>query len=74
MPSFNEDAEAAGEFERTFFESLEEQSFRENRKSRAARNFFDAGIPEGTTADGIQLALEGRLGKRDWYKERFLAQ
>ena len=74
MPSFNEDAEAAGEFERTFFESLEEQSFRESRKSRAARNFFDAGIPEGTAADGIQLALEERLAKRDWYKERFLAQ
>ena len=74
MPSFNEDAEAAGEFERTFFESLEEQSFRESGKSRAARNFFDAGIPEATTADRIQLALEERLAKRDWYKGYFLAQ
>lgn len=74
MPSFNEDAEAAGEFERTFFESLEEQSFRESYKSRAARNFFDAGIPKEATADRIQLALEERLAEREWYKERFLAQ
>ena len=74
MPSFNEDAEAAGEFERTFFESLEEQSFRESHKSRAARNFFDAGIPKETTADKIQLALEECLAEREWYKGRFLAQ
>ena len=74
MPSFNEDVEAANEFERTFFESLEEQSFREKRKTRAARNFFDAGIPEGETAEKIKHALEERLTNRKWYKEHFLAQ
>ena len=73
MPSFNEDVEAANEFERTFFESLEEQSFRENRKSRAARNFFDAGIPERATAERIQLALKERLNEQKWYKELFWA-
>ena len=74
MPSFNEDAEAAGEFVRTFFESLEEQSFIEKHRHRAASNFFDAGIPEETTADDLQLALEERLANGKWYKERFLAQ
>ena len=73
MPSFNEDVEAANEFERTFLESLEEQSFRENRKTKAARNFFDAGIPERETAEEIKHALEERLRKK-WYKEHFLAQ
>lgn len=72
MPNFNEDAEAANEFERTFFESLEEQSFREKGKSRAARNFFDAGIPERATAKRIQLSLEERLNEQKWYKELFL--
>lgn len=71
VPNFNEDAEAANEFERTFFESLEEQSFK-HRKSRAARNFFDAGIPERATAEKIQLALEGRLNEQEWYKGAFL--
>lgn len=75
MPSFNEDVEAANEFERTFFESLGEQSFREKGKTRAARNFFDAGIPDGKTAEEIKHALEERLTKRKkWYKDHFLAQ
>lgn len=74
MPSFNEDAEAANEFERTFFESLEEQSFIEKRKFRAARNFFDADIPEKATAEEIRLALQKQLTKDRWYEDRFLAR
>ena len=61
MPNFNEDADAANEFERTFFESLEDQSFREKGKTRAARNFFSAGIAEQSTAGEIRINLEEQL-------------
>ena len=74
VPNFNEDAEAANEFERTFFESLEEQSFREKRKTRAARNFFNAGIAEQSTAGEIRINLEEQLMDEGWYRDRFLSQ
>ena len=74
MPNFNEDAEAANEFERTFFESLEEQSFREKGKTRAARNFFNAGIAEQSTAGEIRINLEKQLMDEGWYRDRFLSQ
>lgn len=73
VPSFNDDAEAASEFERTFFESLEAQSFH-GRRSSAAKRFFDAGIAEQSTAEEIRVTLEEKLVDEGWYRDRFLLQ
>ena len=74
VPSFNDDAEAASEFERTFFESLEAQSFYVRRKSSAAKRFFSAGIAEQSTAGEIRINLEKQLMDEGWYRDRFLLQ
>ena len=74
VPSFNDDAEAASEFERTFFESLEVQSFDVRRKSSAAKRFFNAGIAEQSTAEEIRINLEEKLVDEGWYRGRFLLQ
>ena len=75
VPTFSDDLEAAGEFERTFFEALEVQSFRDGRRSNAARSFFDAvDIRRGATAKEIRRKLETCLTDPEWYKNCFLAQ
>lgn len=70
VPNFGDDLEAAGEFEQTFFQSLEEK-FLLGRRPSVAKSFFDAGIPEGSTAE-IRRGLETCLLEEEWYRDRFL--
>ena len=70
VPNFGDDLEAAGEFEQTFFQSLEEK-FLLRRRPSVVKSFFDAGIPKGSYAE-IRRGLEACLLEEEWYRDRFL--
>lgn len=73
VPNFIEDVEAAQEFQRTFFEDLENESFRA-RRSSAAKDILDAvDVGAEVRSDDIREGLERKLSGTDWYRDYYLS-